>query len=88
MTERTNKCPTCGSIVRIVSADDDLGGSAVTSRYEPVQDEDLRAAIERLKDENVVLSTSRDHWKRHYTDALDRILGITEWARRGLKDLR
>ncbi len=53
MTDRIDRCPTCGSIVRIVSADDDLGGDVVTSRYESMQDEDLRHDVDVLLAERV-----------------------------------
>ena len=66
-TERVDRCPTCGSVVRVISADDDLGGPAVSACYQPMQDEELRAAIERLKEMNVDLTASRNYWKGLYT---------------------
>ncbi len=80
MTDRIHRCETCNSIVRIVSADNDIGGSAVTAHYEPMQDEELRAAIERLKEMNVELTASRNYWRQEYVALQKRIQRLAKWA--------
>jgi len=76
-TERVDRCPTCGSVVRVISADDDLGGPAVSACYRPMQDEELRETIERLK-------VSRDYWRRKYITFCERIQGLIG-TQRGLE---
>ncbi len=66
MSKRTDKCPTCDSIVCIASADDDLGGDVVTSHYVPMQDEELRQEIKRLKIENAALREDSDDWRDRF----------------------
>ena len=67
-TERVDRCPTCGSVVRVLSADDDLGGDIVTSFYQPMQDEELRTTIERLTADNRQLKATCEYWREqaHY----------------------